>query len=233
MSSRERRGLQDGNDRVATIARWLSQPPQSDRVVELVLLSKAGDDEFSVVARYKRENVTRDLAVELSNLCQDQADDVGGQISARLEWRTEDGQAYASKALRARVQRADGSLPLEAWDSSSASIIAQTQRHNEILLRHVVDTTRLVADSIDRSNERVERLFGYVDRVLEKLSARADAAESDLAQLAAERDQAVAVAEEAVAQADEAVATAEANMANDKLAKVIEIGQQALLGGAK
>jgi len=233
MDQRERRGLQDGGDRSASIARWLAQAPASEAVTELVLYARAGDDDESVITRFPRARVTRELAPELSALVQDYADDVGGQVSARLQWQLEDGRPWTAKALRARPMRSQSGrdIPIEPFDGSRNTDLQQNQRHTEILLRQLIEREERHDHWRDRSEERAERMFAQYERTLEMLRADVDRARAEAEQVAAEAATATQLADEAMGHAEEAVQAAEAAGKDDKFAQVLEMVPRALAAG--
>jgi hypothetical protein len=222
--SRERRGLQDGNDRTATIARWLLASPESESVVELVLTAWTGDDEPAVLARWVRSAVNRELAPTISELIQDYADDNGTTCTAQLTWTTQSGGPWTAKRFRGRCSQAAVEV-VRPLDGSSSAVLAQMQRHNEILLQKMCEL-------VDRTDSRWERIFERTDKQLERAERRAETAEDAVLELEQSASEAVELAEQAATEAEAAVAAAEAAGADDKVAKVVEIAVKQLGGGA-
>jgi hypothetical protein len=221
---RDKRGLQDGNDREATIARWLKNEVLSERVTELVLTARCGDEAENIIARWPRERVHRDLAPEINALVQDFANDNGTTCNAHLTWMTAEGQPWTSKGFRARCS-AGTEETVRPLDASNVSLIQQLQRHLEA-------SNRLLVDFVDRSDARWERMFERIDKQAVLAEERAQAALEQAEQLEEAAQNAIALAEEATEQAEQAKAAAEAAADDDKLAKVLDIaGRQLMAGG--
>jgi hypothetical protein len=221
-TGRPRRGPQDGNDRVARIARWLKQTDQPAGAVELTL-ECGTNDEREMVSRWRKADVLPELAYAINDLIQDQADDSGSTISAMLTWVREDGSAYLTKGFRATC-KAENLEMVRPLDATNVSIISQLQRHNEAL-------AATVSTIATRQDERWERVLGLYERTIETLVHQRDAAVSD-AQLARdERDQAIELADTAASEAERAAEAAEQAKQGDQLSKVIDIGVKQLLAG--
>lgn len=224
-TGRTRRGPQDGNDRVARIARWLQLNGHPEGATELTLECGASADERELVARWPKDSVSRELAYAINDLIQDQADDAGSTVSAMLAWVRADGSAYLSKGFRA-VCKAENLEMVRPLDSSVQSQIAQLQRHNEAYAAQLAQITT-------RQDERWERVLGIYERTIENLVAQRDGAISEAEAARLERDQAVELAETAAAAAEKANERAAEAAESDHLSQVIDIGVKQLLAGGK
>lgn len=232
---RERRGLQDGNDRIATIARWLRDVPDAEVIKELVLECWPGDEEPEQSRRWPKESVSRELAPDINDLITDYAADCGTTINARLKWvRADSGATWLSKKFRATCPRnlQEAVVPL---DASNVSQLAQNQRHTEALAQTLIEVVNRsdarFLDMVDKTDARTERMFGYFDRMLERLDKRAQDAEQ-VADTAGEQiARAEELAEEAIERAEGAIEQAEAAGEDDKVARVIDIAFKKLSEG--
>ncbi len=231
-NGRERRGFQDGNDRVARIARWLKQNGKlSANVPELVLECTAGNDEEpEIVARWERGHVLPELAPEINRLIQDQADDRRTTISARLFWAREDGSAYISKGFRAACSD-DAREIVRPMDGSLVSVIQMMQRHNEAFASQISTMAARAGDIADRHDARFEQVLAIQAKTIASLLEQRDSAEDKAVAARTEAEQAVELAVEAAEQAEKAVKEAEAKGEQDHLAQVIEIGMKQLISG--
>lgn len=224
-TGRPRRGPQDGNDRVARIARWLKQTDQPAGAVELTLECGSSADEREMVSRWKKADVLPELAYAINDLIQDQADDAGSTISAILTWVREDGSSYLSKGFRA-VCKAENLEMIRPLDSSVQSQISQLQRHNEAYAAQL-------AQIATRQDDRWERVLGIYERTIASLVEQRDAAVNDAQTARDERDQAIELADTAASEAERAAEVAEQAKQGDQLSKVIDIGVKQLLAGGK
>lgn len=229
---RERRGLQDGGDRTATIARWLRQKVRSERVTELVLTAWTGDLEPEVLARYPRDEAEANatLGEELSSLIQDYADDAGTSIFAQVAWCTAEGQSWTSKRFRGRCTR-EAEEVVHPLDGSMQATLQQQQRHNEATVQQLIQMSQQLVRDRDSVDDRYARILDSYDRMNERLLSRLEVAESVAEEAAEAVAEATEVAEEAAAVAEEATQAAENAGENDRLAKVIEIAAKQLTGG--
>lgn len=224
-TGRQRRGPQDGNDRIARIARWLRQTEKPGGAVELTLECGTSNDERELVSRWKKDAVEPELAYAINDLIQDQADDAGSTISAMLTWVREDGSSYLSKGFRA-VCKAENLEMVRPLDASTTSIISQLQRYNEALSGQLLSLST-------RQDDRWERVLTLYERTIEKLVDQRDTAVVEAENARLERDQAVELAETAAAEAEKAHAVAEEAKDKDELANVVKIGVKQLLSGGK
>lgn len=221
--SRERRGLQDGNDRVANIARWLGTPIGHDDqdAMMLVLWVWRHDGEPNVVARWRRKEVTRDLAPEVNAFMTDFAEDEQANCRAKLSWCLTNGEEWCSKTFRvicsAKPDRSD------QLDGSLSSVMMQLQRHNEAYAQRLVELTDTVERRQGQADERWERMFGIMDRQLERLALRAETAEQDAEDMANAAEQATEVAEQATRTAEEAMRAAEENKGDDTTNTILKL----------
>jgi hypothetical protein len=218
---RPKRGLRDGSDRTATIARWLDVLITSERVTELVLEIGTADKDPDVMARWDRTEVTPELAPAINALIADSANDLGTTVSALLYWGCADGTKWRSKAFRAMC---DDTLREHArpLDGSSLSIITQLQRSVEAKDRMMIEMFRA---SGDRHKAELEIL----DRMLARLEQRATNAETEAAELEETAELATAEAERAARVAEQAIAKAEEKAGDDKVANVINIVARQLM----
>jgi hypothetical protein len=220
---RTKRGVFDGNDRVARVARWLRNPVKSERVTELVLECAVSDEAPMLLQRWARDDVHSEIAVEIDALIQDYADDKGTTCSASLQWRLEDGSVWLSKGFRGLCQ--DNSREnVRPLDGSQLSIITQLQRHNEAKDRTIIELFR-------QSEDRWGKMFELMDRALERSERRALMAEEQAEDANEERDQLAAVAERATATAEVAIEQAEQTKTDDKLGQVVELVSRQLMSG--
>jgi hypothetical protein len=233
---RERRGLQDGGDRTATIARWLAQKVRSERVTELVLQGWTGEQDPEVIVRYPRSDAEAHatLADEISGLIQDYADDQGTNISAMLSWVTAEGQPWTSKRFRGRCSKASEEV-VHPLDGTMTAQLQQSQRHAEAAVQQVIQMSQQVTTTLARDREQVDerysRILDSYERMNERLMQHLEAAEKVAEEAAEAAAEATEVAEEAAAVAEEATAAAESGEKDDRLAKVIEIAAKQLTGG--
>lgn len=218
---RPKRGIRDGSDRAATIARWLDVLVTSERVTELVLECSTADHEPQVMARWDRNEVTPELATAINALIADSANDLGTTVSALLYWGCADGTKWRSKAFRAMCDDVlrEHARPL---DGSSLSIITQLQRSVEAKDRMMIEMFRT-------SGERHKTELEILDRMLARLEQRATDAESREAELEDAAELATAEAERAARVAEQAIATAEERAGDDKVANVINIVARQLM----
>jgi hypothetical protein len=214
--------LQDGNDREANIARWLNVPIIEKRVAELVVLVQAPDDEPMVVARWPRNEVTRELAPTIDRLIAEYANDCSANVKARLSLRFEDGTEWAAKALRAF----SGSRPdrTDTLDGSQLSLIIQQSRHNEAIVQRLIEMT-------DNSEKRYAGVTALLERQLERTCSLLEKAIEEKEELANAAADAVEVAEEATTTAEAALAEAEEAKKSDQSAKVVDLVVKQLTGG--
>lgn len=221
-NGRERRGARDGSDRIARIARWLAQPVKSKAVVELVLSKEDGD----TLGRWPREDVDEGLAYRIDAIILDAANDEGTTIGARLAWCTEDGTSWASKGFRARCD-AESAEKVRELDGSSLSTLQALQRHTEA-------AWSTVATVVSRSEERVERILGIQERMIEKVLSHLDTSEKRREAAEAAEAEALELAQTAADAAEQAQADADAAAAgkDDPMGKVIEIATKQLMSGA-
>lgn len=224
-TGRPRRGPQDGNDRVARIARWLRQTDKPAGAQELTLECGTSNDERELVARWKKDEVSPELAYAINDLIQDQADDSGNTISAMLTWVREDGSSYLSKGFRA-VCKAENLEMVRPLDATNISIISQLQRHNEAL---AAQNAALTA----RQDDRWERVLGIYERTIETLVHQRDSAVGEAESAKVERDQAIELADTAASEAERAREAAKQAGEKDQLSNVIELGVKQLLTGGK
>lgn len=224
-AGRTKRGLFDGNDRVARIARWLRNPVKSERVVELVLECAVSDEPPLLLQRWGVREVHTDLAPEIDALIQDYADDKGTTCSASLQWRLEDGSCWLSKGFRGLCQDTSREN-VRALDGSQLSIITQLQRHNEAKDRTIIE---LFKAAEDRSN----RMFDLFDRALERLERRALEAESERDEATEAMAELEQIADRATVTAETAVAAAESAKTDDKIGQVVELVSKQLMAGGK
>lgn len=232
---RERRGLQDGSDRTASLARWLRDVPETDNVQELVLEAWVGDEPPEQMRRWPKARVTRDLAPEINDLIEDFAADNGTTAHARLTWiRADNGLPWLSRGFRARCPREHQEV-IQPLDGSSVSALSQQQRHTEAAyqqLQNVVNNSQeFCLALLERSEARTERVLSYFDRVLDRLDQRAQVAEQVADSAAEQIAEAAAAAEEATRLAEEAVANAESAQEDDKFAKVLDLGSKLIGAG--
>jgi hypothetical protein len=218
---RPRRGLRDGGDRIATIARWLDVPVMSERVTELVLECATSDQDPQVMARWARDEVNPELAPAIASLIQDSANDLGTTVSALLYWGCADGTKWRSKAFRALCDDAmkENVRPL---DGSSLSIITQLQRSVEAKDRMMIEMFRA-------SGERHKAELEILDRMLARVEQRATDAETEATELEQAAEQATAAAEHAARVAEQAIEAAEEKAGDDKVANVINIVARQLM----
>ena len=124
----ERSSLRDGNGRVARLARWLAQPPSSEKVDALVLEVKE-DGEWKRLQIWKREEVQQQLATLIDGTVTDLANELGQYLTARVVWmETATGAYWTEHALRVQPEDMEGS---QAFDGTAQSIAIQNQRHQE------------------------------------------------------------------------------------------------------
>lgn len=227
---RARRGLQDGGDRLATIARWLAVVPDGLDVNELVLEAWAGDEPPEMIRRWRKEKVSRELSHEINDLIGDHALDNGSTISARLSWLDTGGTSKLSKKFRALCPKEfqEHIFPL---DGSQVSQLSANQRHTEAMAQKMIEATQKVFEISDRSDMRSEKLFDFIDRIMARLEQRAVAAEEIADSAAEEINNAEALAESATKAAEEAVQRAEEAGDDDKMAKVFDIAFKRLTEG--
>ena len=220
---RERRGLTDGGDRIATIARWLRQRvPNSEEVKELLLTAWTAEEDPEVLARWPRADVTPDLAPELSALIAEYADDAGTHCRAQLAWVSDDGTPYASKRFRGLC--GTEAVHVRPLDGTVTSVLTATQRHLEAIMQSTAHE-RLASDA------RVERMMGLFDRQLERAHERITSLESRNAELADAADEAAEIAEEASEVAESALSEVETAKTNDRVGTVIELMSKQLMQG--
>jgi hypothetical protein len=220
----ERRGLKDGNDRVPTIARWLSQKlPKHVDAHELVLSAWTADDEPEVLARYAKEDVSPELAIDLSALISDYADDAGQHCKAQLAWVSGDDRPLVSKRFRG-LCRKESQVTVQPLDGTNGSVINQLQRFCESIFETSM-RERQAADA------RIERMFQLMDRQLERTHERLTVAETAADEAAATAEEATEMAEEAASAAEQALERAEAQKGEDRVAQVIELVTKQITAG--
>lgn len=220
----DRRGARDGNDRIARIARWLHLPVASSSVDRLVLMLEDGD----TLGSWPRADVlgAEDaIAYKVDAVLVDSANDQGTTVTARLAWFAGDS-AWASKTFRAPCDAAHAET-IRPLDGTLMSMLQANQRHTEALAQQIA-TFNL------RSDERVERFFGVMERVMTLTLTRLEDAEQRRAEAEAREVQALELAEQATSAAETAKADAEAAANDDTIGKIVEIGtKQLLAGGSK
>jgi len=217
---RERRGLRDGSDRVARIARWLAAKPLNADVTELTLTLEDGD----VLGRWPVDRVVPSMAPDINALILDAANDAGTTIGARLAWVRADDSPYLSKGFRAKCDDEDREN-VRPLDGTMTSFLSQSQRHTEALASQV-------AQFCANSEQRVERFLAIQERMLDKVLDQLDVA--DKRRLAAEtrEQEALELAHEAAEAGEAAAAEAEAaKEGKDPMGQVIEIATKQLLSG--
>jgi hypothetical protein len=219
--SRDKRGLYDGADRAATIARWLRNPPQFGNVTELALFTWSADEPPEIAARWPLAQATPSLSAEISELIQDSANDCGATISARLCWLAADEKPYGAKTFRARPAK-ESEEPTR-MDGANSALLAQQQKHNEILVRHNIELTRIVVEQSTKGDDRFERVLAMYEKQLERLNERADTAEDLAAELQEDASTAVEIAEKATSQAETARQEAEEAAKESQVGKVVDI----------
>lgn len=222
-TGRPRRGPQDGNDRVARIARWLASTSKPHAATELTLECGLSNDEREIVSRWAKADVGPELAYAINDLIQDFADDHGSTTSAMLSWVREDGSSYLAKGFRA-VCKAENLEMVRPLDSSVASQISQLQRHCEAYAAQLA----LVSS---RQDERWERVLGLYERTIETLVHQRDSAVGEAEAARVERDQAIELADTAAVEAERANERAEEAAEQDQFANVVKIGMKQLLSG--
>lgn len=225
--TRARRGVRDGNDRIARIGRWLATPPVSADVVALVLsVHGNANDEPEIVGRWERKLVTVELAHHLNALICDAANDRATTISATLAWVRADDTVYLSKGFRAVCDDSEKEH-VRPLDGSMLSMLAQEQRHNEAF------ASQLALMSA-RQDERWERVLGLYERTIETLSARLAATDAALSEARDREERALELAEQATDAAAEADKAAQTASQGDPLGQVIDLAaKQLLAGGSK
>lgn len=223
-TGRQRRGPQDGNDRVARIARWLRQNGQPAGAKELTLECGSTNDERELVARWPKADASPELAYAINDLIQDHADDSGSTVSAMLSWVRDDGTPYLSKGFRA-VCKAENLEMVRPLDASTTSIISQLQRYNEGLSAQLLTMTT-------KQDDRWERVLGLYERTIETLVAQRDTATVVAEEMKVERDEAIELAETAASEAERARDAAADAKATDHLSNVIELGVKQLIAGS-
>lgn len=222
-TGRQRRGPQDGNDRVARIARWLATNLDPVGAKELTLECGMSGDERELVARWAKSDVQPELAYKINDLLQDFADDHGSTTSGMLAWVRDDGSSYLSKGFRA-VCKAENLEMIRPLDSTVQSQISQLQRHNEAYAAQLAQIS-------SRQDERWERVLGLYERTIEALVGQRDHAVADAETARHERDQALELADTAASEAERVAEAAKDATERDQLSKVIDIGVKQLLAG--
>jgi hypothetical protein len=219
---RERRGLRDGSDRIARIARWLSAKPVNADVRELVLSLEDGD----VLGRWPVDTVLPSMAPAINDLILDAANDAGSTIGAKLHWERENGTSYLSKGFRAKCDDEDRET-VRPLDGSMMSLLSANQRHTEALAQQV-------AQFCAGSEARVERFLAIQERLIEKLCVQLDNSEKRRVQAEAGEQEALELATTAMESGEAAVKEAAEVVAqkDDVVSKVIDIGIKQLTGGA-
>jgi hypothetical protein len=219
----QRSTARDGSDRIARIARWLNIPVKSKAVTELVLVHEDGD----TIGRWPIEEVRGaedSLAYRIDAILVDAANDTKNTITARLSWMAGD-VAWQSKTFRATPEAGEQES-IRPLDGSMLASLQAGQRHTEALACQLATITQ-------RSEERVERMLGIYERMLESVLVRLGDSEERRA-AAEEREHAtLELAEQAAAQAEEAQARVEAAAAakDDPFGKVIEIAARQISAG--
>jgi hypothetical protein len=221
---RERRGLLDGGDRVATIARWLRQRvPSSEDVTELLLTAWTAEEDPEVLARWARADVTCDLAPEISALIAEYADDQGTHCKAQIAWVDADRTPYASKRFRGICAKG-AQEHVRPLDGTISAAFQQTQRHLEAIMEGTA-RERLASDA------RMERMMTLFDRQLERAHERIAQLEGQNVELGEAAEDATAAAEDAADVAEEALNEAENAKKDDRLGTVLELVSKQLMTG--
>jgi hypothetical protein len=220
--SREKRGLQDGNDRVASIARWLNTPIGNNEVSALVLSIWRPDENPTIVARWLRKEVTRDLAPEVNAFMLDFAADEGANCRAKLQWLLPDGAEWCAKTFR--ISCADKPDHREQLDGTPISLIMQLQRHNEAFAQTLVKM-------VEGVESRYVSVFEMVDKQLARTNALLETAQADRDEATFAAEEASEIAQEATETAAKAIEEAEDARKNDKTGQIIEMAVKQLTGG--
>ena len=218
---RERRGLRDGADRVARIARWLAGKPSDPSVTELVLSLEEGD----VLGRWPADRVVMSMAPEINALILDAANDAGTTVGAKLTWVRDNDTPYLSKGFRAKCDDEDREN-VRPLDGTMTSFLSQSQRHTEALASQV-------AQFCANSEARVERFLAIQERMLDKVLDQLDVSEKRRLLAEQSEQEALALANDAAEAGELAAAEAEAAKdGKDPMGQVIEIAAKQLLSGS-
>lgn len=223
---RPKRGMQDGNDRESSIARWLAIPIGSSDVTELVLTCWPAEEAPSILGRWPREDVRRELATTINVLIEAAAEDQGTTVRAKLAFVTEDGSEWCSKPFRAFCTRREF-MRAENLDGTSLALLQQTQRHNEILLQRFIEKDT-------KSEDRVERMMAILERQNERLATALERTQDELDQAVETAQETAEVAQEVADEAERAVAEAAEAVANkdDKVALIFDLATKQLQQGS-
>lgn len=216
--SRPRRGLRDGNDRTAVVARWLGRgPPPGAAELHLEVRDPHTED-WPTLARWKASEVDEPLATEINQLVQDTADDNGADVMCRLRWYDSATGGLTEKSMRGRPA-AEHAQHVRQLDGSMVSMLASNQKHTEALMMRMV---QMVGESesrwermLDRQEAREERLHDKLLALMEERDAVRD-----------ERDAAIEAANDAAETAEAANRRAEEAEQSDKFGQVVEIGMK-------
>lgn len=222
---RERRGVRDGSDRIARIARFLATKVTSKLVTELVLSLLDGDDAGEVLARWDRDDVTTELAYQIDAMILDAANDAATTVNARLAWVTSEGATYLSKNFRAKCDQSEQEH-VRPLDGTMQSMLQQNQRHTEALAAQLA---QMCARQDDRFEKTLNIVTGMQELLLQQVARsemRANEAEEREQATLELADQAASQAEEAAAEADEAK-----RGKGDTMGQVIEIAAKQLAAG--
>jgi hypothetical protein len=221
---RDRRGLKDGNDRIARIARFLSTPVKNPNVAELVLTLLDGEDS-EVLARWPKDDASTEMAYQIDAMLLDAANDAATTIDARLAWVTTDGVTWLSKNFRARCTQTEQEN-VRPLDGTMQSMLQQNQRHTEALAAQLAQIT-------NRSEERFERSMSIFTGLQEMLLRQVESSERRRLEAEEREQETLELAEQAAGQAEEAAAEVAAAGAgkDDPMGKVIEIAARQLMSG--
>lgn len=229
VAGRARRGVRDGNNRIARIARWIGGSSPSESITTLALEVTASE-ETEMVAAWPRKDVSEQLAYEINRLIEDAANDRGQTVSALLYWAREDGVRWLSKSFRATPDD-DNREVVRPLDGTQLSVIQALQRHNEALAQTNVQLST-------RAEEKYLRLMELYDRTLERQSKQIDDLVATVAAIQEERDvarddaqTAAELANEAAETAEKAVEAAERAKESDTLSTIVETGMKQLMTG--
>jgi hypothetical protein len=230
---RQRRGPRDGNDRLARIARWIGQTltpglPQDCTLV----LSCAPSAEADVVSRWEQSLACIELAHEINALITDYANDSGTTCNATLAWLRADGSGWSAKSFRATCDEQDREN-IQPLDATVQSQITQLQRHCEAYAQQIAGMIDRSSSNQQRTDERFERVLGHYERMIDTLSARLDAAETQRMHALEREADALELAENAASAAEEADKRAAEAGQSDPLGQVIEIASRQLMGADK
>jgi hypothetical protein len=223
-----------GNDRHATIARWIDAQywPADAEPAELVLYCWIGDDREDVVTRIPFGSVSPELGFKLSEQIDNYATDAGQHCRARLEFLDAKKETLTSKNFRGLCRRGGEVMGIASLDGSTVSLITQLQTHLHAVMGKFIGQSEMIEQRGLQHLEVVDRLFERVERTFiglhERENQRAEIAEEKVRELEE-------LVEKATAAAEENAKAVEAAKDNDRVGQVIELVQAKMLqdGGNK